>query len=131
MSHLFLYGPSGSGKSTVGKTLANNLRLPFVDSDQVLEQNAGKTISQLVAEQGMPIVRDMETTALKQIIDGKESVVALGGGALLRDENRELVEQNGQVVLLTADLATLIERLRHDPNERPLLAGDLESKLRS
>jgi len=129
MSHIFLYGPSGSGKSTIGKKLAQNLKLPFVDSDQLLEANASRTIPQIASDQGMEKMRDLESETLKQIVNGKERVVALGGGALLRDENRELVERNGQVILLTAELPTLIERLRNDPNERPLLAGDLESKL--
>jgi len=131
MLNIFLYGPSGAGKSTIGKVLARNLNLPFVDSDQMLEQNAGISIPQIVTEQGMPTVRDLETTTLKQIINSSECVVALGGGALLRDENRALVEQGGRVILLSAELSTLIERLQNDPNERPLLAGDLQSKLAS
>ena len=131
MSHIFLYGPSGSGKSTIGKRLADNLNLPFVDSDQVLEMNAGKSIPQIVEEQGMPKVRDRETAALNQIINDKESVIALGGGALLRDENRKLVENSGTVILLAAELPTLVDRLQNDVNPRPLLAGDLRSKLAS
>jgi len=129
MNHIFLYGPSGTGKSTVGKVLANNLNLPFVDSDLVIETHAGMSIPKIVEEQGMETVRDLETTALKQIVHAQESVIALGGGALLREENRKLVEDNGRVVLLTAEPSTLIERLQNDPNERPLLAGDLRSKL--
>lgn len=127
--HLFLYGPSGSGKSTVGKQLANDLKLPFIDSDQVIEANAGMSIPEIVEAEGMPKVRDLETEALKQIISSKESVVALGGGALLREENRILAEQNGKVILLKAELSTLMDRLDKDPNKRPLLAGDLRSKL--
>jgi len=131
MSHIFLYGPSGVGKSTIGEVLACNLNLPFIDSDQFVETNAGMSIPKIVAEHGMPKVRDLETSVLQQIVDGQESVVALGGGALLRDENRALVEKNGKVVLLTAELRTLVERLQKDPNERPLLAGDLKSQLAS
>lgn len=127
--HIFLYGPSGSGKSTIGKMLACHLNLPFVDSDQVIEANAGKSIPQIVAAQGMSKVRELETDALNQIINDKESVIALGGGALLRDENRALVEAHGKVVLLEAEISTLVERLQNDPNERPLLAGDLKTKL--
>jgi len=129
MTHIFLYGPSGAGKSTIGKALAHAFHLSFIDSDQVLETNAGMTIPAIVEAQGMSKVRDIETDALMQIVAGTDSVVALGGGALLREENRALVEKSGKVVLLTANLSTLIERLRNDPNERPLLAGDLESKL--
>jgi 3-dehydroquinate synthase len=131
MSHIFLYGPSGSGKSTIGKQLADDLRLPFVDSDQVLETNAGMSIPQIVEADGMPRVREWESAALKQVIAGKESVVALGGGALLREENRDLVEHSGTVILLAAELSTLVERLQNEPNKRPLLVGDLEAKLTS
>lgn len=131
MSHIFLYGPSGSGKSTVGNLLAQNLKLPFVDSDQVIEQNAGMSIPSIMTEQGEAQLRDFETDALKQIVNHEKSVIALGGGALLREENRALVETCGKVILLNAKLSTLIERLQQDVNQRPLLAGDLESKLTS
>jgi shikimate kinase / 3-dehydroquinate synthase len=131
MTHIFLYGPSGAGKSSTGKALASNLNLPFIDSDQVIETNAGISIPEIVGEHGMPKVRDFETAALKQIISGKESVVALGGGALLRNENRILAENNGKVILLMAELPTLVERLQNDSHQRPLLAGDLKSKLTS
>jgi 3-dehydroquinate synthase len=127
--HIFLYGPSGSGKSTIGRVLANHLNLPFVDSDQIIETRAGMTIPQLVETRGMAKLRELETEALQQIVNATESVVALGGGALLREENRSLVEASGKVVLLTAELPTLLERLQNDPNERPLLAGGLKSKL--
>ena len=131
MTHIFLYGPSGSGKSTIGKKLASDLKLPFVDSDQVIETNASKSIPQIVEERGISELRELETSALKKIVGGKDSIVSLGGGALLRDENRTLVEKDGTVILLTAEIQTLIDRLQNDPNERPLLAGDLKSKLTS
>jgi shikimate kinase / 3-dehydroquinate synthase len=127
--HIFLYGPVGAGKSTVGKILARNLNLPFVDSDQVIEANAGMTIFQIMAQHGEPACRDLETAALKQIVSQKESVIALGGGALLREENRALVEDNGRIIFLMADLETLLGRLRSDSNQRPLLAGNLHEKL--
>jgi len=131
MRHIFLYGPSGAGKSTIGKRLAENLHLPFVDSDQILEMNSGQSIPQIVEEQGMSKVRDLETVALQQIVNHKESVIALGGGTLLRDENRALAENSGAVILLAAELPTLVDRLQNDKNRRPLLAGDLRSKLAS
>src|SRR5690349_4903129 len=129
MPHIFLYGPVGAGKSTVGKILARNLNLPFVDSDHVIEANAGMSIYQIMGEQGEAAARDSETAALKQIIRNKESVIALGGGALLREENRALVERSGRVIFLAAGLETLLGRLDKDLNKRPLLAGDLREKL--
>ncbi len=129
ITHIFIYGPSGAGKSTIGKALARDLNLAFIDSDQRIEEDAGMSIPKIVEEQGMEKVRDFETEALKQIVGGKECVVALGGGALLRDENRALIDKNGRVVLLTAEISTLIERLKNDLNERPLLTGDLKTEV--
>jgi 3-dehydroquinate synthase len=131
MSHIFLYGPVGAGKSTVGKVLARNLKLSFVDSDQMIETNAGQSIFEIMTQQGEMTARDLETAALKQILHDKDSVIALGGGALLREENRALVEDNGTVIFLAAELETLFERLHSDTNKRPLLAGDLREKLTS
>src|SRR5829696_7659722 len=133
MSHIFLYGPPGTGKSTIGRKLARHLRLPFLDLDRVVETNAGMSIPQIMEQQGEPAFRALETSAIREAIyhsSGVTSqVIALGGGALLREENRRLVEANGSVLLLMAELPTLLERMRNDSGERPLLAGDLHSKL--
>lgn len=131
MRHIFLYGPMGAGKSTIGKILARDLKLSFVDSDQVIESGAGKSIVAIMTEQGEKACRDLETGALKQIVNDPDSVIALGGGALLRDENRAMAEDNGEVIFLAAEMGTLFGRLRPDAHKRPLLAGDLETKLSS
>jgi 3-dehydroquinate synthase len=136
MKNIFLYGPPGTGKSTVGKQIAGNLKLPFVDLDRVIETDAGITIPKIMENQGEPAFRDLETAALKQTVGHASSVtgaepkvIALGGGALLRDENRALAEASGQVLLLMAELPTLLERLQGEPGKRPLLTGDLGTKL--
>lgn len=127
--HIYLYGPSGSGKSTVGKNLADSLNLPFLDLDVEIERTSGNFIPNIMAEQGETVFRDLETAALKSVASGLETVVALGGGALLRDGNRAVAESTGQIILLEADLTTLVERLSGDENQRPLLAGELSNKL--
>lgn len=146
MTHIFLYGPPGTGKSTVGKKIANNLKLLFIDLDRVIETNAGMPITQIMDQQGESVFRDLESAALKVAVAAGhassgatspnpsskmtgEAVIALGGGALLRDENRVFVENNGKVILLMAELETLLERLHHEEGNRPLLAGDLSEKL--
>ncbi|MBK7456368.1 MAG: 3-dehydroquinate synthase [Anaerolineales bacterium] len=129
--HIFLYGPPGTGKSTIGKKLAQNLNLPFIDLDRVIETNAGMPISQIMEQQDELTFRDLESTALRNLLNEKASVVALGGGALLRDENRNIAESNGKVLLLMAELSTLLERLHYEAGNRPLLAGDLHEKLTS
>lgn len=93
--------------------------------------------------QGETAFRDLETAVLMETVGhalsvterGRlqtrptESIIALGGGALLREENRAFVESKGKVIFLAAKIDTLMERLGKDSNQRPLLAGDLESKL--
>lgn len=133
MSHIFLYGPPGTGKSTIGRKLARSLRLPFVDLDRVIEKNAGMSIPQIMEQEGESAFRDIETAALRETVGHASSVaaqvIALGGGALLREENRRLVEAKGSVILLMAKLPTLLERMQHDSGKRPLLAGNLPAKL--
>ena len=142
--HIFLYGPPGTGKSTIGKLLARSLDLPFVDLDRAIEQEAGISIAQIMEQRGELAFRDLETTALQEIVAHasreafpkrnsmtatQDKIIALGGGALLRAENRALVEAYGTVVLLKADLPTLLNRLQHDGGRRPLLKGDLQARL--
>jgi 3-dehydroquinate synthase len=131
MPHIFLYGPPGTGKTTIGETLARNLKLAFVDLDRLIETSAGLSIPEIMEQKGESAFRDLETAELENIINEKESVIALGGGALLREENRLLAENNGKVILLMGDLKTLLDRLNSDSNKRPLLAGDLQEKLSS
>ena len=138
MPYIFLYGPPGTGKSTIGRKLARSLKLQFVDLDRVIETNAGTSIARLMEQRGESAFRDLETAALKttvghpfRVTDSQDQVIALGGGALLREENRTLVEARGDVILLMAELPTLLARLQNDAGKRPLLAGDLQSKLTS
>lgn len=135
MTHIFLYGSPATGKSTIGKILADNLNLPFIDLDKLIESHAGMSISQIIESQGESTFRDLETAALKESVSvghafSVTNIIALGGGALLREENKNFAQSNGTILLLTAELKTLMERLKHSKN-RPLLAGDLESNLKS
>jgi shikimate kinase/3-dehydroquinate synthase len=129
MKPIFLYGPSGSGKSTVGRALAERLAVPFVDLDEEIESAAGQTIPQIMEQRGEAAFRVLESDALKEVVMREAGVIALGGGTLLRDENRSLVESTGEVVYLEAGVDTLVSRLNVDGNRRPLLAGDLAGRL--
>ena len=138
MPHIFLYGAPGTGKSTIGKVLARNLSLPFVDLDRVIEASAGMSVAQIMAQQGEAAFRAMETVALQDIVGhvysvtaSQDKVIALGGGALLREENRAMAETHGTVILLIAELPTLLRRLKNDAGKRPLLAGDVRANLTS
>jgi 3-dehydroquinate synthase len=131
--NIFLYGPPGTGKSTIGQILARNLKLPFTDLDALIEEKANLSIAQVMEQQGETAFRDLETSTLRDIVNlspnAMPQVIALGGGTLMRQENRSLAESHGSVVLLTAELPVLLERLKDDGGKRPLLAGDLQEKL--
>jgi 3-dehydroquinate synthase len=122
MTQFFLYGPPGTGKTTLGRALAERLRLPFVDLDAEIEREAGCAIRAIFEREGEAAFRARETAALKKAVAGPEAVVALGGGALLRPENRSLAEAAGPVAALEAPEAVLRARIGGQAGTRPLLA---------
>jgi 3-dehydroquinate synthase len=129
-SFIFLYGPPASGKSSVGRSLSADLSLPFYDLDDEIEAQSRKTIPDIFADEGESGFRNRETQALKDILNRPAGVVALGGGALLRAENRKLAETLGRVICLSSTLETIVRRLDGDGGGRPLLDGDAQEKLR-
>lgn len=122
---VFLYGPPGSGKSTLGRALAGALDVPFVDLDAWIEEALGKSIPQIFAEEGEAVFREYEHRVLQDVVARyratRGAVVALGGGTLLREDNRRLAEDAGLVLCLTASEDTLLQRVRQMPHARPLL----------
>ena len=118
--NIYLIGTMGSGKSTLGKTLSEKIQKPFVDLDSEIEKTGGKSISEIFDIDGEEQFRKMETKQLKQY---SESIVACGGGIVLKDENREFINENGVTILLTASMEELSHRLS-DSGNRPLLADD-------
>ena len=118
--NIYLIGMMGSGKSTVGKTLSEIMHKPFIDLDSEIEKGTGKNISEIFDTDGEEQFRKMETKQLKQY---SESIVACGGGIILKDENREFINENGTTILLTASMEELSHRLS-DSGNRPLLADD-------
>ncbi len=120
---IFLYGPPGSGKTTTGWRLAQSLDLSFLDLDTEIESTSGTTIAEIFARQGEPAFRDRERRVLEEAIQKGKGVVALGGGALLDLDNRNLVEGAGQVICLNAPFAILLGRVMQTAGRRPLLGS--------
>ena len=118
---VFLYGPSGSGKSTLGRLLAESLAMPFVDLDESIERQTGQAIPQIFRSQGEAGFRRQEKKALLSVLDEPHGIVALGGGALLDEVNRRMVEAAGPVLCLHTPLENLQQRLAQSMVERPLL----------
>lgn len=117
--HLILVGLPGSGKTTVGRLLAQRLELPFADCDALVEEMAGMTIPQIFAQQGEVRFRRLEQRALLALCGGARQVIATGGGAVVEEENRKFIKENGFVVFLDRDIED-IERCVGNI-ERPLL----------
>jgi shikimate kinase len=118
--NIVLCGFMGCGKSTVGRRLAKELSMPFIDMDEYIEQRAGRSVSQIFAEEGEACFRDMEHEAAVDLSRRGGVVVAAGGGTLLYERNRASLRENGVIVLLDAPLQKIAYRLRGDTT-RPLL----------
>ncbi len=127
--NLFLVGLMGAGKSTLGRQLARRLDLPFVDADHELEHRSGVTIATIFEVEGESSFRDREQAVLADLVQRKNIVLATGGGAILRQANRDALAQNGTVVYLHAQPDALWERVRN-ARHRPLLqAADPKARL--
>ncbi len=113
--NVLLIGYRGTGKSAVARHLALALGCDWVDADVELELRAGRSISAMFADAGEAAFRDLESAVLTDLLCRRCTVIALGGGVVLREENRKLLRSAGTVVWLTADPDTIHRRLAEDP----------------
>lgn len=126
--NLYLIGMMGTGKTTIGYQLAQQLGYRFFDTDVLIERVTGQTIKTLFAELGEENFRALESQVLGEVASCTRSVIATGGGIVLRSENWGLL-RHGLIIWLDAPIALLVERLKEDQT-RPLLAEeDLATKL--
>ena len=111
-----LLGYRGSGKSTVGKRLADRLWQPFVDTDELVVRKAGTPIRDIFANQGEDAFRDLESQVVAEVAKLPEHVIALGGGAVLREENRRALKEAGlKLIYLRCEPDELVKRIQADP----------------
>jgi len=116
-----LVGMPGSGKSTVGRQMARQMGVPFVDSDSEIEIRLGEPIRGFFERVGEAEFRDIESAVIDEILQrDSEFVLATGGGAVLRESNRQLLHKHSTVLYLRSTPEELFRRLRHD-TQRPLL----------
>ncbi|MBQ8556841.1 MAG: shikimate kinase [Clostridia bacterium] len=118
--HVFLIGMPGCGKSSLGKRVANNMELPYVDTDARIEQAAGCTTSQIFERYGEPAFRNAETNVLIQLTREPGSIVSTGGGLVMRETNRAIMRNHGVIVLIDRPLEQIMGDIKLD--RRPLLA---------
>ncbi|MDR2820801.1 MAG: shikimate kinase AroL [Desulfovibrio sp.] len=129
---VYLVGPRACGKTTVGRLLARRLNVAFEDTDALVRERSGRTVAEIVADEGWEGFRERESAALRE---GRAGVIATGGGMVLRRENREFMREAGTICFLSAPLDVLCARLAADTacaaaGQRPLLTGSGEDAAR-
>lgn len=118
--NIVLIGMPGSGKTSVGKRLAELSGRAFVDSDIYLEETVGRKIKDIIPEDGEEAFRQMETEAIRTLSKESGKIIAVGGGAILKPENRTLLRQNSRIIYIRRPLEKL------DTKGRPLSSGGME-----
>jgi shikimate kinase len=114
---VILVGYRGCGKSTIGKRLADQMWWKFVDTDDLVVKAAGKSIKDIFEKDGEPRFRELELAAVKQALSKTDHVASLGGGAVLREENRAIIKASGfKCIYLRCEPAVLLARIQSDPN---------------
>ncbi len=129
--NIFLVGLMGAGKTSVGRALAKRLRKTFYDTDQEIERATGVKIPVIFEIEGETGFRGREARMLIDLVRRKNIVLATGGGAVLSEENRQLLTAHGTVIYLHAAVHDLWRRTRHDKNRPLLQSGDPMAKLQA
>jgi len=134
MKHIILIGYRCTGKTSVGRRLADKLKVPFYDTDQIIIARLGKTIKKWVEEKGWGSFRQEEKTVIKKISSWEPGVISLGGGSVMDPQNRKILRIKGVIVWLSADIQTILGRMKSDPankDNRPSLSEkDRETETR-
>jgi len=121
--NIYLIGLMGAGKTTIGRQLAKALQLPFYDSDKAIEEQTGVDIPTIFEYEGEKGFRDREQNMIQELTKIDGIVLATGGGAILREQNRTALNENGFVVYLQCSVDKILQRTKRD-NQRPLLYTD-------
>lgn len=127
MKTIYLIGFMGSGKSTIGQELARNLHKTYVDTDQYIVETDGREITDIFRENGENTFRDFETDALKRT--STYEVISTGGGIVERNENIQIMQENGYIFYLQTSFQEIDNRLKMDAS-RPLWNNNIEEKLK-
>jgi shikimate kinase len=125
---LVLVGPMGAGKTTVGRLLADALGVEFLDTDEVVEERAGRTVAEIFIDKGEAYFRELERAAVADALAAHEGVLALGGGAVLDPATRDRLEGH-RVVFLRVGLGDAAQRVGLGVS-RPLLLGNVRGRIK-
>ncbi|MDA9747992.1 shikimate kinase [bacterium] len=122
MKSIFLVGFMGAGKTTVGMELAKKLNYKLIDTDHSIENDQSRKIKDIFSEDGELFFRNLETLKLKELINVENAIISTGGGIILKDENRSILN-NLFTIYLKADFENIFNRIKQDTS-RPLLLTD-------
>ena len=120
--NIVLIGYRGTGKSSVARVLAARLRRELVSTDGEIVRRAGRSVPEIVAQQGLEHFRDLESEVCQDFANRDQLVIDTGGGAILRQKNVEALKRNGKIFWLTASVESIAARIRND-TQRPSLTG--------
>lgn len=129
MGNIFFVGLMGAGKTTIGRLLAKHLDMPFYDTDHEIERRTGVRIPLIFEVEGEIGFRKREIAVIEELSQLEDIILATGGGAVLMQENRKALKQNGNVVYLRAHVHELWQRTRNDKTRPLLQTNDPRAKL--
>ena len=129
MIRVFLMGFMGAGKTTLGKALAKDLDVSFVDLDQYIERRYLKSVSQVFATRGEQGFREIESRMLREVGEFDDVIVSCGGSTPLIGDNMDFMLEHGQTVYLKCENDTLLRRLKSARSQRPLIASKTDDEL--
>ena len=121
--NIVLIGFMGTGKSKIGRRLATELRMGYLDTDELIEERGKDSISAIFKKKGEEYFRRLETKVVKEVALLDNFVISTGGGVVLRDENIKVLKKNALVICLFANPEVILKRTKGD-EKRPLLKGD-------
>jgi len=130
MKNIVLTGFMASGKSSVGKSLAQKLNIEFIDTDNLIEQNLNKKITDIFKENGEQYFRQQETKVIEELSDLTSCIISCGGGVVLNKYNIELLRKNGIIINLYASAQEVYKRISNN-KDRPLLQNTTIEKIQS
>lgn len=130
MKNIVFIGMMGSGKSTIAKEISKKLNVDYYDTDQMIENREGKTITEIFELYGENYFRKLEDDLVKEVSRCENSIISTGGGIVLNPENISLLKENGLIIYLENSVDDLVSRLKEESSNRPLIIkNDLHTKI--